>query len=28
VYQLIENYIVYHTECNVDSFKYLKKIGM
>ena len=28
MYRLIENYIVYHTECNVDSFKYLKKIGL
>jgi DNA repair protein RecO (recombination protein O) len=28
IYSLIENYIVYHTECNVDSFKYLKKIGL
>jgi DNA repair protein RecO (recombination protein O) len=28
IYRLIENYIVYHTDCNVDSFKYLKKIGL
>ncbi len=28
VYKLIEDYIIYHTDCNVDSFKYLKKIGM
>ena len=28
MYRLIENYIVYHTECNVDSFKYFKKIGL
>jgi DNA repair protein RecO (recombination protein O) len=28
VYKLIEDYIIYHTECNVDSFKYLKKIGI
>ena len=28
IYRLIENYIVYHTECNVDSFKYFKKIGL
>jgi len=28
VYKLIEDYLVYHTECNVESFKYLKKIGI
>ena len=28
VYRLIENYIVFHTDCNIDSFKYLKKIGI
>ncbi|TET48657.1 MAG: DNA repair protein RecO [Actinomycetota bacterium] len=28
VYKLIENYIVFHTGCTVDSFKYLKKIGL
>ncbi len=28
MYRLIENYIIYHTECNIDSFKYLKKIGI
>lgn len=28
VYKLIENYIIYHTECNVESFKYFKKIGL
>jgi DNA repair protein RecO (recombination protein O) len=28
VYKLIEDYIIYHTECNVDSFKYFKKIGI
>ncbi len=28
IYRLIENYLVYHTECNVDSFKYLKEIGL
>lgn len=28
IYRLVEDYIVYHTECNLDSFKYLKKIGM
>jgi len=27
-YKLIENYIVFHTGCTVDSFKYLKKIGL
>jgi len=28
VYKLIEDYIVFHTGCTVDSFKYLKKIGL
>jgi len=28
VYKLIENYIVFHTGCTVNSFKYLKKIGL
>jgi len=28
VYKLIEDYIIYHTECNVNSFKYFKKIGI
>ncbi len=28
VYKLIENYIIYHTECNLESFKYFKKIGL
>lgn len=28
VYKLLEDYIVFHTECTVDSFKYLKKIGL
>jgi len=28
VYRLIENYIIYHTECNPESFKYFKKIGL
>ncbi|MDZ7838780.1 MAG: DNA repair protein RecO [Actinomycetota bacterium] len=27
VYKFLENYIIYHTDCNLDSFKYLKKIG-
>jgi DNA repair protein RecO (recombination protein O) len=28
IYKLIEDYIIYHTGCNLDSFKYLKKIGI
>lgn len=28
VYKLIEDYIIYHTECDINSFNYLKKIGM
>lgn len=28
VYKLIEDYIIYHTGCNIESFKYLKKIGI
>ena len=28
VYKLIEDYIIYHTECNINSFKYFKKIGI
>lgn len=28
VYRLIEDYIVFHTDCTVDSFRYLKKIGI
>ena len=28
VYQLLEEYIVFHTDCTLDSFKYLKKIGL
>ncbi|MCJ7473373.1 MAG: DNA repair protein RecO C-terminal domain-containing protein, partial [Actinobacteria bacterium] len=28
IYKLLEDYIVFHTECLVDSFRYLKKIGL
>jgi len=28
VYQLVESYIIYHTDCKIKSFKYLKKIGI
>lgn len=28
IYRLLEDYIVYHTDCTVDSFRYLKKIGI
>jgi len=28
VYRFLENYIIYHTDCDLDSFKYLKKIGI
>jgi len=28
VHKLLEDYIIYHTDCNIDSFKYLKKIGI
>ncbi len=28
IYKLLEDYLVFHTECSVDSFKYLKKIGL
>ncbi|MCD4669439.1 MAG: DNA repair protein RecO [Actinomycetia bacterium] len=28
VYKLMEDYLVFHTGCSVDSFKYLKKIGL
>ena len=28
VYRLLEEYLVFHTDCNLDSFKYLKKIGI
>ncbi len=28
VHKLLEDYIIYHTECNIDSFKYLKKLGI
>ena len=28
VYKLLEDYIVFHTECTIDSFRYLKKIGL
>ena len=28
IYRLIEEYIVFHTGCAVDSFKYLRKIGI
>lgn len=28
VHKLLEDYIVFHTECTIDSFKYLKKIGL
>jgi DNA repair protein RecO (recombination protein O) len=28
MHRLIEKYIVYHAECNIDSLKYLKKIGL
>ncbi|MFO7929627.1 MAG: DNA repair protein RecO [Candidatus Humimicrobiaceae bacterium] len=27
-YTVLENYIIYHTGCNVSSFQYLKKIGI
>jgi hypothetical protein len=28
IYRLLEDYLVFHTDCTVDSFKYLKKIGL
>ena len=28
IYKLLEDYIVFHTECTIDSFRYLKKIGL
>jgi len=28
VYKFLENYIIYHTGCDLESFKYLKKIGI
>ena len=28
VYKLIENYMIYHTDCRIESFKYLKKLGI
>ncbi len=28
IYRLIEEYIVFHTGCTVDSFRYLEKIGI
>jgi len=28
VHKLLEDYIIYHTECSIDSFKYLKKLGI
>ncbi|MGM0365041.1 MAG: DNA repair protein RecO [Actinomycetota bacterium] len=28
VYRFLENYIIYHTDCSLDSFRYLKKIGL
>ena len=28
VYRLLEDYLVFHTDCTVDSFSYLKKIGL
>jgi DNA repair protein RecO (recombination protein O) len=28
VYKLIEDYLIYHTECNINSFNYLKKLGI
>ena len=28
VYKLVEDYILYHTECDINSFNYLKKIGV
>jgi DNA repair protein RecO (recombination protein O) len=28
VYSLLEDYLVYHTDCTLDSFRYLKKIGI
>ncbi len=28
VYKILESYIIYHTDCNLDSFKYFKKIGI
>jgi DNA repair protein RecO (recombination protein O) len=28
IYKLIENYITYHTDCSIDSFKYLNKIAI
>ncbi|MDD3628916.1 MAG: DNA repair protein RecO [Actinomycetota bacterium] len=28
IYKLIEDYILYHTECDISSFNYLKKLGI
>jgi DNA repair protein RecO (recombination protein O) len=28
VYKLVEDYIIYHTECDINSFNYLKKMGI
>jgi len=28
IYKLIENYMIYHTDCKIESFKYLKKVGV
>jgi DNA repair protein RecO (recombination protein O) len=28
VYSLLEDYLVYHTDCTLDSFRYLRKIGI
>lgn len=28
IYKLLEDYIVFHTDCTIDSFRYLKKIGL
>jgi DNA repair protein RecO (recombination protein O) len=28
VYNLLEDYLVYHTDCSLDSFRYLRKIGL
>jgi DNA repair protein RecO (recombination protein O) len=28
VHRLLEDYLVYHTDCTLDSFRYLKKIGI
>ena len=28
VYRLLEDYLVFHTDCSMESFKYLRKIGI